>query len=107
MAINQKRIGRVLAEVRQRKALTQRMVAEHTGLTINYLSLVEHGQRALSSESLNRISDVLGVPAELLILLAADLHLRGNDGEAFAELIEPVKEAIWELIDAEAESATK
>lgn len=103
MGLNPEALGRTIGEIRKARGLTQRQVAEHTGLTVNYLSLVENGQRGVSVEVVNQLADVFGLPSELILFLAGDGGVNGDAG-AFADLIDATKGAIRALIEAEAVS---
>src|SRR5687768_2778981 len=104
MALKPEAVGRTLGEIRKAKGLTQKQVATQTGLTVNYLSLVENGQRGASMEVVNKLAIPLGVPAELILFLAGDHGADGKTG-AFDELIDATKDAIKALIAAESEVA--
>jgi transcriptional regulator with XRE-family HTH domain len=90
MALDKVELGKVLVEVRILRCLTQKAVAEHTGLTRTYLSLLEHGQRAASTDTLNRLAEVYRVPAEWLLFMGSI----PNSGDEFAELTETTKAAM-------------
>ena len=69
MEIDPLSLGRALRELRERKQLTQRELAEQLGLTVNYLSLVENGKRGVSIQTLNEFANALDVPAPLIACL--------------------------------------
>lgn len=48
MAIDYKRVGRNIREVRHSVGLTQEKLAEHAGLSINHISHVEIGSSPVS-----------------------------------------------------------
>lgn len=48
--------------------ITQEKLSKSTGLSRNYVSLLESGKREPSISSLNKISKVLGVPISILLL---------------------------------------
>ena len=50
----------------------QKELAEKSGLTTSYLSLLEAGKRKPKSETLSKISEAMGIPSHLLALLAAE-----------------------------------
>lgn len=103
MALDPQAVGRTIGEIRKARGLTQRQVAEHTGLTVNYLSLVETGQRGVSLDVVNQLAAPLGVPAELILFLAGTGEVKTGDASAFADLIDATKDAIRALIEAESE----
>jgi len=105
MAIKPEAVGRTIGTIRKAKGLTQRQVATETGLTVNYLSLLENGQRGVSVEVANKLATTLRVPAEFILFLAGDGKADGKAGK-FGELFGATKDAILALIAAESE-ATK
>lgn len=78
MRVNKSKIACVIKEIRSGLNITQRELAEKSGLTINYLSLLENGKRGIGLERLNDVAKALGVPAELVILLASDVRDKKN-----------------------------
>jgi transcriptional regulator with XRE-family HTH domain len=94
MALENAELGRAVAEIRKLRGLTQRAVAERTGLTVNYLSLVENGDRAVSLEGLNRLAEALGVPPDWIVLWAREGRRRPGEDPKVAELIRLTKEAM-------------
>ena len=100
MAIKLASLGQTLAEIRKRRGLTQRVLAERANLTVNFLSLVEHGERGISTDSLNDCAEALGVATEFIVFLAGDEdQSKGN----LAKLSQALKSAILESISAESE----
>jgi transcriptional regulator with XRE-family HTH domain len=74
--------GRAIKFVRSAKSWSQAKLANESGLTAGYISLVENGQRAPSLGAIEKIANALGVPLYLLMLLAAgDRELRGISRE--------------------------
>lgn len=55
--------GRTLAKLRNQRNLTQEQLAEYAGLSVDFLSLIERGQRAPSFKTLERLTIVLQVKA--------------------------------------------
>jgi transcriptional regulator with XRE-family HTH domain len=64
-------LGKAIRELRELRGLTQREVAEAMGLTVNYLSLVENGKRGISIPHLNKLAEVLDVPASFITFLGS------------------------------------
>jgi transcriptional regulator with XRE-family HTH domain len=60
-------LGDKLRTCRKRANLTQERLAEKTGLSAVFISLVENGWRTISVDSLLRISRVLKVELEELV----------------------------------------
>jgi len=101
MTISSKELGRAIAEVRRLRGLTQKAVSERSGLTINYLSLVENGERNVSFDALNKIAEALRVPAGWLTFLGGDTPAGPLAGEEFAELHEATRETLRAAIQAD------
>lgn len=71
-------IGHELREERHSQDRTQGDVAEHAGISTQYLSEVERGRKEPSSEILEAVTDALRLPLGDLVLRAAEL-LPGAD----------------------------
>lgn len=63
----QEKIGKEIRRIRTAKGISQFELHRETGLSINYISLVENGKRMLSLTSLLHIADALGVKMSLVI----------------------------------------
>ena len=55
------RFGERIRELRALKGLTQEELAEAVGVSTDFISLIERGQRAPSFENLERLAEALGV----------------------------------------------
>jgi transcriptional regulator with XRE-family HTH domain len=77
-----------LREVRKKKGLTQKQVAEHIGITQNAYSYWETGRNKIDNESLNKLADFFGVSVDYL--LGRDTTEGGGD---------PVDPEVLEYID--------
>lgn len=66
-------IGHELREERYRQGRTQGDVAEHAGISTQYLSEVERGRKEASSEILEAVTGALHLPLPDLVLRAAGL----------------------------------
>lgn len=64
--------GKAIRTCRVAFGLRQKEVAEKAGITPSFLSLIEAEHRKPSMNNVERISDALGVPVHLLLLLASD-----------------------------------
>ncbi|MCC7421746.1 MAG: helix-turn-helix domain-containing protein [Planctomycetaceae bacterium] len=72
MTTNTLNFGSALRQLRAARSLTQRALAESSGLTINYLSLLENGQRQPSYDAIQSLSEALAVPPAVMMILATD-----------------------------------
>ena len=65
------KFGRRLRELRLAKELTQERLAELTGLSVDFLSLVERGRSSPSFENLDAIASALKVQVAELFTFGA------------------------------------
>ncbi|MBB86022.1 MAG: hypothetical protein CMP06_01775 [Xanthomonadales bacterium] len=65
-------IGQTLKAIRRSKRLTQKALAEQSGISESYISLVEKGQREPSLGVLDSICQQLDIPLSVFVLLAFD-----------------------------------
>lgn len=78
MRIDRTKLGRTIKAIRSDLKITQKELAEKSGLTINYISLLENGKRGIGFGRLNDLAEIFGIPAELLIILASNGHHTKN-----------------------------
>lgn len=67
-----KTIGGTIKLCRNQRGLSQGQLAQRTGLSVPYLSLIEQGKRTPNLEVLETIAKALGIPLNILIFLASD-----------------------------------
>jgi transcriptional regulator with XRE-family HTH domain len=73
MEINKYKIGPVIKEIRTARKITQKELHYKSGLSINYLSLLENGKRGIGFDKLNKLAIILGIPAHLFVILATEI----------------------------------
>jgi transcriptional regulator with XRE-family HTH domain len=56
-----------LGRLRAKRRLTQEALADATGLSVSYISMLERGQRTPPLETLGRIAEALGTTGAKLI----------------------------------------
>ncbi|SRR5258706_5928145 len=79
--------SRALRTCRAMRGWQQEKVAERSGLSTSYVSLIESGHRTPSARALRKLADGLRVPLTLLTLLASDLSaLPISEGKSFRQL---------------------
>ncbi len=61
MATNLNKTGEIVKAARKAKHLTQADLAEKTGLTDSYISMIETGRKKPSTEVLGKLADVLDI----------------------------------------------
>jgi transcriptional regulator with XRE-family HTH domain len=77
-------LGRAIKLIRSARGKSLADVAERSGTSVPFLSLVEGGDRQPSLATLRKISEALEIPPEVLILVASEGAgtLRTDDGIA-------------------------
>lgn len=65
-------IGKGIRVIRAARNLSQKQLAEESGLDSSYISLVEAGKRVPKDDAVQAIAKVLRVPKYLLLLLGSD-----------------------------------
>jgi transcriptional regulator with XRE-family HTH domain len=68
VSILRKQFGARLREIRQAQDLTQEELAEKASVSLNFLNLIERGQRGPSFDSLERLARALKRPVAELFL---------------------------------------
>ena len=64
MAVNYERIGKRIQQLRKLKKMSQADLAEHTGMSVSYISHIETGIKHASLESIIRIANALGITVD-------------------------------------------
>ena len=91
MADIKKKIEVRISQLRMKAGMTQAKLAEKADLSVDSISRIERGDRAPSLESLEKISEALGIePAELL-------NFKGKEFKALAEG-PPESLDLWNLL---------
>ena len=83
MKISKTQLGEAVREIRKHRGLTQKEVAARTGMTINYLSLLENGKRGIRMRRLNDLAELFEMPVSSLLALAQS----PDDHPASADLV--------------------
>lgn len=65
-------LGNAVKEVRKARHFGQRKLAGLSGLSSNFLNLLEKGDRGVSAENVERIAKELGIPPSFIYALADD-----------------------------------
>jgi transcriptional regulator with XRE-family HTH domain len=90
-------IGKGIRVIRAARNLSQKQLAEVSGLDSSYISLVEAGKRAPKDEAIQAIAKALRVPKYLLLLLSSDKEdLSGISTEQADVLAKQLLEIILE-----------
>ena len=71
-------LGRSIKMCRTNQGLSQEDLATRIGMSVSYISLIEHGKRDPAISTIGEVASALGVPLSLLVFLAAEPgELRG------------------------------
>lgn len=92
-------LGEAIRELRNRRGLTQRQLAEMMGVTVTCISMIETRKRSLSEETLKKAADALGVPALFIRCWATteqDVNSRGSLGP---DILKTIKGLISHYIE--------
>ncbi|MCB9231440.1 MAG: helix-turn-helix transcriptional regulator [Bacteroidia bacterium] len=93
-------LGFSIKDIRNRRGLSQAALAQQCETTQEYISNLERGKQTPSKEMLDKISDVLNVPAEVIYLFSLDGENVPEDKKSLYESIVPqFKEALEELFE--------
>lgn len=86
-------IGNTIRKLRSHRELTLKDLAEATGLSLSYLSLIERNKRDPSLSNLEKISNVFDLPPSILIFLSSNMEQhRGTQAQIAEQMMSIVKE---------------
>ncbi len=88
-------IGEAIKTLRTKRGVTQEELAERSGVTQGFLSLVERGEREPALDFIDTVSRALNVPPQLILLLACEQHPRGR---RYARPLRRIASALDELL---------
>lgn len=66
------KLGRAIKLCRVQRQLSQAELAERAGISVSYLSLLEHDKRDPNISTIEQIAQALNVPMNILFFLAMD-----------------------------------
>ena len=69
-------VGRILAEYRERKGLTQDVLSGLAGLDRSHYSKLERGLRSPTLDTLFKIGQALDIPPHVIVKAIEDAHLQ-------------------------------
>ncbi len=69
-------VGRILAEYRERKGLTQDVLSGLAGLDRTHYSKLERGLRSPTLDTLFKIGQALDIPPHVIVKAIEDAHLQ-------------------------------
>lgn len=62
----QKKIGKVIKQLREERGLTQAQLAKKAKINANYFAVIERGEVLTNNLNFNKIADVLGVDVSVI-----------------------------------------
>ncbi len=95
-------IGKNISKFREIKKLRQEDLAEKTDLTINYIGMIERGEKIPSLETFINILNSLGVSADMVLSDVLDNGYKVKDSllnEKLEKLVPEDRNRIYEVID--------
>jgi len=66
-------IGVSIKHCREQRNLSQKTLAEISGVSVSHLCLIENGKRDPSISTIKTLSEALNIPVNVLIFLSSDL----------------------------------
>ena len=96
-------IGRNIRKFRKERHLRQEDLAEKTGLSANYIGMVERGEKTPSLETMIRIINALQVSADVILsdVLENGYVIKTSQlNEKLENLSEEERRRIYDVIDA-------
>ena len=90
------KLGAGVKAMREKRNMTQEILAEKTGLTINFISRVENGRKNFSPKTLANIAETLAYPPELLMALGT---ISLNCTTPFPIIFDRLKELLLEQLE--------
>ena len=97
--MNYSNLGKTIRELRSRRGLTQRQLADKMGVTVTCISMVETGQRSISEETLKKAAEALDVPALFVQCYATTEQDVGGRGSAGPEILKTIKSLIGRYME--------
>lgn len=91
-------LGQAIANVRKKKQIKQKVLAEKCSISQTYLSQIENNRRDPNLSTLKKISQVLQVPLPIIFFLSlTDEDIPEQKKETFMHLSSPVKALVHEI----------
>ena len=103
-------IGKIIREYRLSRKLRQEDLAEKTGLSPNYIGMVERGEKIPSLETFICIANTLGVSADMLLTDVLDTGYTVKNSlltEQMSKLTREDREKIYDVITAMMKHSTR
>lgn len=95
-------IGKNIRKYRTLKKMSQEILAQKTSLSVNYIGMIERGEKTPSLESFINIVNALGISADMVLVEVLDKGYEVRDSlinESIAKLSIEDKNKIYDVID--------
>ena len=95
-------IGKNIRTFRLAKKFRQEDLAEKTGLSANYIGMVERGEKIPSLETFINIANALGISADMVLTDVIDIGYTVKDSmldEKLSKLPADEREIIYDVVD--------
>ena len=95
-------IGKNIRKYRLERKMRQEDLAERSGLSTNYVGMVERGEKIPALETFITILNVLGVSADMVLIDVLDVGYTIKDsmlGEKISSLSQEERERIYAVIN--------
>lgn len=89
-------LGESIKYCRSVRKLTQKELAEKSGVSKSYICLIENGERDASISVLNSIAEALSIPTAIMVFIASEG--KELDGDISDKNIERLNKLVKELI---------
>ena len=96
-------IGKYIREYRLKNKMRQEDLAEKADLSVNYIGMLERGEKIPSLETFITIANSLGVSADMLLKDVLDKGYEVKDsllGEKLSTVSTETRETIYDVADA-------
>lgn len=80
-------ISKALKLCRNQKGISKTLLAEKSGLSISYLTLLEQGKRDPNISTVETLCKALNIPSSIFIFLASDVNELSGISKELAEKI--------------------
>ncbi|HRO99693.1 MAG TPA: helix-turn-helix transcriptional regulator [Flavobacteriales bacterium] len=88
-------LGSTIKHFREQRSMSQKALAQTTGISAPYLSLLESNQRTPALGMIESIAKALGVPVPILMFHAMDEHdVPPAKRALFLTVFEPVRDMV-------------
>ena len=84
-------IAKAIKYIRDARGVSQKAVAEASGISVPFLCLIEKGERQPSLRALRKIAKALDIPSEALVLLSFPEERLTSDNDRVRRLADSLR----------------